>query len=145
MVRMDGTDIMIEVALTAIEYNEFVFDDVTKQAVSAKDAHNAYDLLLALTPDGPTEPKDLTAQEIQHGEAVGRHVWPGRVQVVPAHTYRFSAIELDLLIGLLERATSRHPILVLPDFLTIIKKLHGARDEYRKTVGWPQADPEPGD
>lgn len=120
---------MIEVTLTETEYNEFVFDDVSQQTVEAERAPIALNLLIALSDEHATAAKPLSDAERRRARAVGRKLWPGRRQIVPEHAYGLERRELALLIRLLERATARHPILVLPDFLGLVKRLRGVLAE----------------
>lgn len=117
---------MIKLTLTATEYNEFVFDDVTQHTVAPELVGTALGLLLTLSDPAKTEQRPLTMAERQREQETGRRLWHGRQLVGLAQDFEFPDTQLKLMRHLLERSVARHPILVLPDFIALIERIDDA-------------------
>lgn len=117
---------MIEIRLTATEFNEFVFDDVTQQTVPADMVPTALRLVQELSDPSKTRERPLSPEEKARAAAAGRKLWPGRKLRGDEATFTLSADERALLLALLENATARHPLLVLPDFDALLGKVRDA-------------------
>ncbi|MCY3678751.1 MAG: hypothetical protein OXH66_14380 [Gemmatimonadetes bacterium] len=130
---------MIEITLTATEFNEFVFDDVTQQTVERQYLHSAHRLVQELSDVSMTEEKPLTDAERKQEKLVGRKLWPGRRLKGDEATFTFDDIELELLIVLLHRAAPRHPLLTLPDFFALLERLTESLQAYQAKAE-PDAD-----
>ena len=114
---------MIEVTLTATEFNEFVFDNVTQQTVAPAQVGVAHALVLILSDPTETEERPLSPTEQARAAQVGRKLWPGRRLIESEATFEFSVEEHALLQALLENAAARHPVLVLPDYFAMLAKV----------------------
>ena len=116
----------IEVSLTRDEFDEFVFEGVSRQTVPMEVAATAAGLIDRLSHPASTEERPLSPHEVQQQARHGRKLWPGRRLVGDSAVFRFSVDEHELLVQLLENTLPQRPVLVLGAFHDLLEKLRGA-------------------
>ena len=118
---------MRKVMVTKLEFDEFLFDDITR--ASAQDDNElecALRLLRKLKDPKITEERPLSARELEVEAQSGRKLWPGRRLSVPEIILDLEEDEWALVCQRLKAAVPMHSILVLDEFHVLLFKVHNA-------------------